>query len=157
LAVALTTIVVAVGVATADYSRPATDQTHVGRFVGQVLHGGASTEVHRKLDAAIASIGWTIGTFVVVVAVVLAILTRTRIRSALSASSGATAGAVAVTILAVLGAALNDSGITVAAMAAIVAVSALYGGGLGATWARERLPRPTPPAGGAPGSPQPLS
>lgn len=151
LAVAVTTVAVAVAVAIADYSRPATDQTHVGRFVGQVLHGGASTEVRRKLDAAIASLGWTIGTFVVVIAVVLAVLTRTRIRRALAASSGAAAGAVAVTVVAVLGAALNDSGITVSAMAAIVAVSALYGGGLRAAWASDPGTSPRPPPSAAPG------
>jgi hypothetical protein len=158
LAVALATIVVAVGVATADYTRPATDQTHVGRFVGQVLHGGAGTEVRRKLDAALASIGWTIGTFVVAVAVVLAILCRQRIRAALGASSGARAAAVAAAVLAVLGTALNDSGITVAAMATIVAVSALYGGGLRGAWAvdPESSPRTEHPPGLARGTPRPL-
>jgi hypothetical protein len=158
LAVALATIVVAVGVATADYARPATDQTHVGRFVGQVLHGGASTEVRRKLDAALASFGWTIGTFVVVIALVLAVLCRKRIRDALAASSGARAAAVSVTVLAVLGTALNDSGITVAAMATIVAVSALYGGGLTVAWARDPEPSPTtePARGLARGVPRPL-
>lgn len=133
IAVALTTIVVAVGVALIDYTRPATDQTHVGRFVGQVLHGGASTEFRRKMDAALASFGWTIGTFVVIFAVVIAVLCRKRITAALNRLRGGMAAAVAATVVAVLGVVVNDSGITIAAMAAIVGVSALYGGGLG-TW-----------------------
>jgi hypothetical protein len=127
----LVTLIVAVGVALADYSRPATDQTHVGRFVGEVLHGGAGTEVRRKMDAALASFGWTVGTFVVCFAVVLAILARRRIMAALATVPGATAAAISATILAVLGAVTNDSGIVVAAMAAIVGTSAFYGGDLG--------------------------
>lgn len=130
LAVVLTTVAVAVGVALVDYSRPATNQTDVGRFAGQVLHGGAGIEVRRKADAALASFGWTIGTFVVVVAVLLAVVARQRIRRALATSPGANAGVVAAAVVAVLGVALNDSGITIAAMVVIVGVSAVYGAGL---------------------------
>jgi hypothetical protein len=125
------TLIVAVGVALADYSRPATDQTHVGRFVGQVLHGGAGTEVRRKMDAVLGSFGPTVGTFVVGFALVLAILARQRIKAALATVPGATAAAVSATVLAVLGAFLNDSGIVIAAMVAIVGTSAFYGGDLG--------------------------
>jgi hypothetical protein len=46
-------------------------------------------------------------------------------------------------VVAVLGVAVNDSGITIAAMAAIVGVSALYGGGLG-TWSGPRDDEPAP-------------
>jgi hypothetical protein len=139
LGVVLTTLVVAVGVALVDYSRPATNQTDVGRFTGQVLHGGAGIEVRRKLDAALASFGWTIGTFVVVIAVLLAVIARTRIRRALATSPGAKAGVIASIVVAVLGVALNDSGITIAAMAVIVGVSAVYGAGL------TGLPQPAEP------------
>jgi hypothetical protein len=131
IGVVVTTLVVAVGVALADYSRPATAQTHVGRFVGQVLHGGAGTEVRRKLDASLASFGLTVGTFVAGFAVVLAILARHRIRAALAAVPGGTAAAVGLAVVAVLGVAVNDSGITIAALAAIVATSAFYGAGPG--------------------------
>jgi hypothetical protein len=129
IAVVLTTVFVAAAIAVADYSRPANEQTDVGRFVGQVLHGGASTEVRRKADAALASIGLTIGTFVVGFVIAAAIVARGRIRRALATSRGVAAAAVAATVLAFLGTSLNDSGITVAAMAAIVAVSAIYGSG----------------------------
>lgn len=148
VAVVVATLVVAVGLALADYARPATDQTHVGRFVGQVLHGGAGTEVHRKLDADLASFGLTVGTFVVVAVIVLGILTRERLRRALAATPGAQVAAVAGVVVAVLGVALNDSGITIAAMAAIVGVSAFYGGGLTVPAARE----PTGPAAATAGA-----
>lgn len=119
--------VVAVGVALADYARPATSQTHVGRFVGQVLHGGAGAEVHRKFDASLSTFGPTVGTFVAAVAIVTAIASWPRLVSALDSLPGLRTGAVAATVTAVLGVALNDSGIPIAAMAVVVGLSAGYG------------------------------
>jgi hypothetical protein len=126
---AVVTAVVAVGLGVADYSRPATAQTHVGRFVGQVLHGGAGTEVHRKLDAALGTFGWTIGTFVLCFSIALAPLTWRRMRDGLAAVPGGTAAAASALVVGVLGAALNDSGVVIAAMASIVATSAFVGAG----------------------------
>jgi hypothetical protein len=121
------TIVVAVLVALADYSRPATSQTHVGRFVGQVLHGGAGAEVHRKLDAVLATFGPTVGTFVVGIAIIAAIAARPRLFAAIDRVPGLRAGAIAATVTALLGVALNDSGVPIAAMATVVGLSAAYG------------------------------
>jgi hypothetical protein len=131
--VGITTAVVAIGVALADYSRPATDQSHVGRFVGQVLHGGAGTEVHRKFDAAISTFGLTVGSFVAGVALAGIALGYRRIAASLRANPGLRAGAVAATVTAVLGVCLNDSGIPIASMAVMVGFSAAfgaYGGGV---------------------------
>ncbi|HVW80321.1 MAG TPA: hypothetical protein VHB69_05205 [Mycobacteriales bacterium] len=133
----LATAVVAVGVALADYARPANDQTHVGRFVGQVLHGGAGTEVHRKLDAALATFGPTVGTFVAAVAIVAAVAGHRRLGVTLRANPGLRAGAVAATVTAVLGVCLNDSGIPIASMAVMVGFSAVYGGFGGRATGRE--------------------
>jgi hypothetical protein len=124
---AVVTVVVVVGVALADYSRPATSQSHVGRFVGQVLHGGAGVEVHRKLDASLSTFGPTVGTFVAGIAIATAIACWPRIKASLASTPGLTAGAVAATVTAILGVALNDSGIPIAAMAVMVGVSAIYG------------------------------
>ncbi len=121
------TLGVAVLVALADYSRPATSQTHVGRFVGQILHGGAGAEVHRKLDAVLATFGPTVGTFVVAIAIVTAVAARPRLLVALERVPGLRAGAIAATVTAVLGVALNDSGVPIAAMATVVGLSAVYG------------------------------
>jgi len=50
-------VVAAVGLAVVaaalDYSRPVADQTHLGHFVGQVLHGGAGTTIRRKVDSVL--------------------------------------------------------------------------------------------------------
>jgi len=45
--------VVVVGIAVLDYLRPAADQTHLGRFIGQLLDGSASTIVQRKAESNI--------------------------------------------------------------------------------------------------------
>jgi hypothetical protein len=126
IAVIVGTAIVAIGVALADYSRPAADQTHVGRFVGQVLHGGAWTVVHRKLESSVSTVGFTIGTGVVFAAVIAACLAWSRIVATLREVPGLLPGAIAATVGAVLGVALNDSGIPIAAMAVIVGVSAAY-------------------------------
>jgi hypothetical protein len=128
--VVIATVVVAVGLALADYSRPPSSQTHVGRFVGQVLHGGAGTEFHRKFDSALASVGLTIGTFVVVFAIVLGLINRNRLVAAINTSTGVRAAAISVALVGILGAVLNDSGVTIAAMALIVGMGTIYGAGV---------------------------
>jgi hypothetical protein len=121
---------VAVLIALADYSRPASQQTHVGRFVGQVLHGGAGTEVRRKFDASVGSIGLSVATFIVAFALVIGWVARHRIRAALTEVTGLVAAAVSLVVLAVLGMALNDSGVAIPAMVVVVAFGAIYGSGL---------------------------
>jgi hypothetical protein len=124
------TAAVAVGIALADYSRPATSQTHVGRFVGQVLHGGAGTEVRRKVDAVVGSFGGTVGTVVAAVALGLAVMNYRRLRTAVTASPAVSAAVISTLVLGVVGTVLNDSGVTIAAVVTIVVFNALYGGRL---------------------------
>jgi hypothetical protein len=134
----------AVLVALADYSRPATSQTHVGRFVGQVLHGGAWAEVHRKAGAALSTFGLTVGTFVAMIALVAALVTWRVILREVAVVAGLRAGVVAAAVTAVLGVCLNDSGIPIAAMAVMVGLSAVYGGlgGPDSPVPRRRAPLP---------------
>ena len=106
-------IAAGVGVALLDYARPAAQQTHAGRFVGQVLHGGAWRVVHRKLDAVLASFTNPVVTAAVVVAVIAAIVLYRRF----APPRGIAVGVVCVAVLAVLGTLLNDSGVFVAAAA----------------------------------------
>jgi hypothetical protein len=142
------TAVVAVLVALADYSRPATSQTHVGRFVGQVLHGGAWTEVHRKANAALSTFGWTVGTFVALIAIVTVVAAWPRALRAVEAVPGLRAGAIAAATTAILGVCLNDSGIPIAAMAVMVGLGAVYGavGGRDSDVASGGPPLPAPAA-----------
>lgn len=152
------TAIVAIGIALADYARAPTSQTHVGRFVGQVLHGGAGPEVQRKFDAALSTVGPTVGTFVAGVAIVVAIASHRRIAVALRATPGLTAAASAAVVTAVLGVCLNDSGVPIGAMAAVVGVSALYGavggaehGAVGGAESGVASGRPPLPAAGSHG------
>jgi hypothetical protein len=123
-------VAVAVLIALADYSRPASQQTHVGRFVGQVLHGGAGTEVRRKFDASVGSIGLTVATFLVAFALVTGWVARHRIRAALTEVPGLVAAAASLVVLGALGMALNDSGVAIPAMVVVVAFGAIYGSGV---------------------------
>jgi hypothetical protein len=100
-AVAVVTLAAAV-----DYARPASSQTHAGRFVGQVLHGGAWRVVHRKLDAVLASFANPVVAVLVVAGVAAAMWLLRRRPDAVVASA---------VVLAVLGSALNDSGVFVGA------------------------------------------
>ncbi|WP_156926085.1 hypothetical protein [Glycomyces arizonensis] len=93
-----------------DYLRPEADQTHLGRFVGAVLEGSAGSVLLRKADAAISSIGTPL-TYLVVAAVIggwLIWRRRSPVRSA--ATEAAVVGLLAV---AVIGFAVNDSGVAV--------------------------------------------
>jgi len=119
LGVALSAGVVAMSaLAVADYHRAADDQTHLGRFVGQVLNGGAATVVERK---AAANMDLLLHSPVSVLApVLLAVLGwlfyrpdslgRQIVRSA---GAPGRAAAVGIAMALLLGSLLNDSGIAI--------------------------------------------
>jgi len=119
LGVALSAGVVAMSaLAVADYHRAADDQTHLGRFVGQVLNGGAATVVERK---AAANMDLLLHSPVSVLAPVLLAalgwlfyrpdsLGRQIVRSA---GAPGRAAAVGIAMALLLGSLLNDSGIAI--------------------------------------------
>ena len=119
---------VAVGlVAVLDYLRPDDAQTHLGRFVGQVLDGTAWRVVDRKLDA---SLNLLLHSPVAVLVPVLLLMCWWMLRSAdapgrvLLAAHSPTMAAVYVGVATVslVGTAINDSGIAVLVAAGAVAV-----------------------------------
>ena len=117
-------------VALADYARPRAHQTHVGRFVGQVLHGGAWPVIHRKLDASLGSFSTPGFTVLAGVALVVLFVERRRVASALGTISGLPAAAVALVVLAVLGTFLNDSGVVVGGAVIMLATLAVGASGV---------------------------
>ena len=123
-------VALAVVVALADYARPASQQTHIGRFVGQVLHGGAGHVLHRKLDSSLGSFDSPGFTGLVVAAIVLVLFDRRRVVSALHRVTGMTAACIALVVLAFLGTFLNDSGIVVGGAVILVAVLAVGASGV---------------------------
>jgi len=131
-AVGAAAVALAVAVGLVDYARPAARQTHAGRFVGQVLHGGAATVLHRKADAVVGSLATPLVTALVVAVVVAVVLAARRGRLP-EPAAGVRAAAVAVAVVAVIGSLLNDSGVFVAAAAFLAFVPAVTVAALGDT------------------------
>jgi hypothetical protein len=131
LTVLAATVTTTAAFALYDYTRPPSQRTHLGRFVGQIADGSAGSVVARKLDSSLASFtnGWH--RWLVVGWVVLALaayvghrLGRLRVSPAVDHR---TAGGLlaALLVLAVLGAALNDSGLAITAFTFYVAAPLL--------------------------------
>jgi hypothetical protein len=114
--------------AVADHARPAQDQTHLGRFVGQVLDGSAGGVLRRKADANLGLLFHSAVTALLplVVAVVVLLFLRPPglLRRTFERSPAWRAGLLAVLTASGLGFVLNDSGAAVPALAIVVAVPA---------------------------------
>ena len=119
--------VVVSAVAVLDYLRPESAQTHLGRFVGQVLDGTAWRIVDRKLDANLHLL--THSPVAVLVPLLLA-MCWWMLRSAdapgrvlmRAQTPTLTAAYVGIATVALVGTAINDSGIAVLVAAGAVAV-----------------------------------
>jgi hypothetical protein len=130
VAIALAAMALAVGVALIDYARPANSQTHVGRFVGQVLHGGAGRTIDRKFDASLNSFKSVSLTILVAVLVVVVVAARHHVAAKLRRVDGLSEAGLALVVLAALGTFLNDSGVVVAGTVILLAVFATGASGL---------------------------
>jgi hypothetical protein len=118
LALAVVVVVIAVG----DYLRPTDAQTHIGRFVGDVLDGDAGGVIARKARASARSLT-NVPALLAVAGAVAGVLTNRRRLFPAGRSPVLLPGAVVLLgVLAFLGSALNDSGIVVAAFVAVTAV-----------------------------------
>jgi len=117
--------VFAVGVL--DHARGSGAETHLGRFVGQLLHGSGGDDIRRRVTAVGRSFGTAPFTLLVVVAIAAAVAFHDPLRRRLATVPGLPAAAAAFATLAVLGTLLNDSGVVVAAFALVLAVGAVVG------------------------------
>lgn len=127
LAVALGAVVV-LGIAVLDYLRPADQQTHLGRFVGQVLDGSALTVVQRKAGSNINLLLHSPLTLLVPVFLLTLwwLLRRGGPLSTLLQHRELRAVVAALAVAALIGFLLNDSGVAVpAAMGWLVVPLAL--------------------------------
>ncbi len=109
-----------------DYHRPPSRRTHIGIFVGQVLHGQAGPVLGRKLAANLGQLVGSPFVVLVVAAVVLLVVVlrghRPRVGRMLDDSPGLAAGLAGWAVCAVLGGLLNDSGVTVTGIMISVAL-----------------------------------
>jgi len=120
---------VALGIGVVDALRPASSQTHIGRFVAALLGGGAGTVgdvIHRKLDANLGIYLRAPVALLVPVAlgfVGVAILRPARVvEGPLRAVPGLRFGLLAAVAAMALGLVLNDSGAAIPAMGMAVGV-----------------------------------
>jgi tryptophan-rich sensory protein len=121
-------------VAFLDWLRPADEQTHLGRFVDQILSGEAWTVISRKGQANLdillgSSLAWMLPVALVAAWWLVGPggLLRGGVAGGLSRSHTAAlkAGLLAVALSLTLGAAVNDSGVAVPATAAALLVPLL--------------------------------
>lgn len=121
-------VAVVTAFAVADHARPAEQQTHLGRFVGQVLDGSAGEIVRRKAAANLSLLFHSPVTallpLVVLALVVVVLRPPGRLRVVFERSPAWRAGMLAVTTAAGLGFGLNDSGSAVVALAIVIALPA---------------------------------
>lgn len=125
-ALAGVSVVVVFGLA--DWSRPAPERTHLGRFVQDVVDGSAGELLRRKADAIFGLLFLNPATALVpgVVAAVVYLVLRPPdpLRQAFEQAPAWRHGLQALGVACLLGFALNDSGAAVPALAAAVAVPA---------------------------------
>ena len=116
----------------ADFLRPRDQQTHIGRFFDELVNGAPGDSfltIRRKLDANLASFGGTKLLWVMPVVALLAWylwrLHGGRIRPLFRSVPVIRQTVLALAVVAVLGYALNDSGVAIPAVMALVFECAL--------------------------------
>ncbi|MEV6155675.1 hypothetical protein AB0L53_35580 [Nonomuraea sp. NPDC052129] len=133
-----------------NYLQPPDKQTHLGRFVGQVLSGEALEVILRKLSAMLATLLSPNLMPIVIAAtafLVYAILRPEQasagvVPAAFTYSPALRAGLIGTLVSGVLGMLVNDSGAAVLSMALALAIPLLLSAGISA------LPRPSVPSVG---------
>ncbi len=111
-----------------DFLRDADDRTHLGRFVAQIIDGQAWAVIARKAQANLdvltgSPVTWLIPIFAV--AGWLMLRRGEQLREFLAAEPRWRAGLFAAMISVAIGAAINDSGVAIPAIAACVVVPVL--------------------------------
>ncbi|MGI8333085.1 hypothetical protein ACRYCC_24290 [Actinomadura scrupuli] len=113
-----------------DHRRPAGNQTHLGRFFGDLLHGHAGPVVERKFGAMVHTFGNMTLTPIAAAALVFLFLVLRRpdklragaLNLAYARAPMLRAGLMGALVTAVVGTLANDSGVAVLALALVVAV-----------------------------------
>ncbi|MEV0385090.1 hypothetical protein [Nonomuraea sp. NPDC050643] len=123
-----------------NYLRPPDEQTHLGRFVGQVLTGEALDVIWRKLQAMLATLLSPNLMPIVIAAVAFLVYAILRpeqasagvVPAAFEHSPALRAGLIGTLVSGVVGMLVNDSGAAVLSMALAMAVPLLLATGIGA-------------------------
>jgi len=145
-------------VAWLDYLRAPEDRTHFGRFVADLVDGGAWVVLQRKLDANLSLLTRSVFTLLVPLALIFVwwLLRQPYgpLRTAFGVVPTLQAGLLSVLALGIIGGLVNDSGIAIPGMASIVAIP-LAIAVTARVISREGAPAPPGPGQGGPdpGSP----
>lgn len=118
-------VVALVAFAAFDLSRPEGERTHLGRFATRMLDGEAGLIIERKINANIGILTSSVWTWLVPVIIVFFVVVARRTDGVISRlrveTPGVAAFLPAALVLAVVGFAVNDSGVAIpAAMAGLV-------------------------------------
>jgi hypothetical protein len=120
VAIGVGTLAVLAGFAALDLSRPPEQRTHLGRFVESAFGGGGGTIVTRKLQSNMSILTSSVWTWLVPVGLAFLIFLTWRSRGFLQHLQdrvpGTRAFMVGGLVVAVLGLAVNDSGVAIPAM-----------------------------------------
>jgi hypothetical protein len=126
VAIGAAAVAVVLAFALADYTRPASDQTHLGRFIGRILHGGAGTVLDRKLHSDLDLLTANAATLFVPVAIAVALWLILRPRPRLARTyrrhPELRFGLISLAVLSLVGLVVNDSGIAIPAVAVLLGV-----------------------------------
>ncbi|MFB4275875.1 hypothetical protein ACBJ59_11320 [Nonomuraea sp. MTCD27] len=144
--------VIVMGFAWLNYLRPPAEQTHLGRFVGQVLTGEAFDVIWRKLQAMLGTLLNPNLMPIVIAAVAFLVYAILRpeqasagvVPAAFEHSPALRAGLIGTLVSGVVGMLVNDSGAAVLSMALALAVPLLLATGIGAM---SRAPESVPGVG----------
>ncbi|GAA2211880.1 hypothetical protein GCM10009850_073410 [Nonomuraea monospora] len=132
--------VIVMGFAWLNYLRPPAEQSHLGRFVGQVLTGEAFDVIWRKFVAMISTLANPNLMPIVIAAVAFLVYAILRpeqasagvVPAAFEHSPALRAGLIGTLVSGVVGMLVNDSGAAVLSMALALAVPLLLATGIGA-------------------------
>jgi hypothetical protein len=136
IAVAGAALTAVVAIAVLDWVRPSADRSHLGRFVQQMLDGQVGVVLHRKLDANVQSFAQRPALSLLVLALLLvaavAVARPSRIRAPWLLTAYTTVPVLrpcvaACLLVAIIGLVVNDSGITVPAIALVAALPLFAG------------------------------
>ncbi|MTB71134.1 hypothetical protein GGG17_03920 [Arsenicicoccus sp. MKL-02] len=130
LLVGVVTVLVLVGLAVADYLRPASSRTHLGRFVQTVLDGGAVDVVSRKAQQNLDLLTGSPLATLIPVGLALVVIALLRPRSALGRPLLPAyervpllrPGLICIVVMWLIGFVMNDSGTAIPAVGATVLV-----------------------------------
>ncbi len=135
------TLALVAAVATADWTRPPDERTHLGRFVQSILDGETTQVIARKIAGNISVLTSSVFTVLVPFAVLFLVLVLFRparwgapgLAQAYRQSPALRPGLICLLILLGLGFAVNDSGIAIPAVGATLAIPLLTALSLGAS------------------------